>query len=105
MSAVAAEPRVLASVTARPRRGVPPTWLIVAAFAAVYVIWGSTYLGMAIAVQTIPPLLMAGGRAVIAGSLLYVVMRARGAARPEGRHWVNSAIIGGLLLFAGNGGV
>jgi drug/metabolite transporter (DMT)-like permease len=77
----------------------------VAAFAAVYVIWGSTYLGMAIAVQTIPPLLMAGGRAVIAGSLLYVVMRARGAARPEGRHWINSAIIGGLLLFAGNGGV
>jgi drug/metabolite transporter (DMT)-like permease len=83
----------------------PPLALVIAAFAAVYIIWGSTYLGMAIAIQSIPPLLMAGGRAVIAGFLLYGVMRMRGEARPEPIHWLNAAIVGGMLLAGGNGGV
>jgi drug/metabolite transporter (DMT)-like permease len=83
----------------------PPAWLILAAFAAVYVIWGSTYLGIHIAIQSIPPLLMAGGRFVIAGALLYAVMRLRGAPRPDAGHWLTSAAIGALLLLGGNGGV
>ena len=83
----------------------PPLALVIAAFGAVYVIWGSTYFGMAIAIQSIPPLLMAGGRALIAGSLLYAVVRMRGAARPAPIHWLNAAIVGGMLLAGGNGGV
>jgi drug/metabolite transporter (DMT)-like permease len=83
----------------------PATALIVAAFAAVYIIWGSTYLGIRLAINSIPPLLMAGCRFVVAGTILYAVMRLRGAAKPTLRQWKNAAIIGGLLLLAGNGGV
>lgn len=83
----------------------PPFSLIIAAFAAVYLIWGSTYLGIRLAIDSIPPLLMAGSRFVIAGGALYLVMRMRGAPRPDWDHWRGSIIIGGLLLMAGNGGV
>lgn len=82
-----------------------PTWLIVAAFAAVYLVWGSTYLGIRLAIDSIPPFLMAGARFVLAGGLLYGVMRARGAEKPEKKHWISAAVLGGLLLLAGNGGV
>lgn len=87
------------------RRVGPPMWLVLAAFAAVYVIWGSTYLGMAIAVETIPPFLLAGSRAMIAGGILYAAMRLRGVPAPQFVEWRNAALIGGLLLFGGNGGV
>lgn len=83
----------------------PPFSLVIAAFAAVYLIWGSTYLGIRLAIDSIPPLLMAGSRFVIAGGVLYLVMRVRGAPRPDRDHWRGSIIIGGLLLMAGNGGV
>lgn len=84
----------------RPRLG-----LILAAFAAVYVIWGSTYLGIRYAVESIPPFLMAGSRHVVAGLLLFVFARARGAAAPTRMHWRDAAIAGGLMLTLGNGGV
>ncbi len=90
---------------AAPERRAPSLTLVLLAFAAVYVIWGSTYLGIHVAIQSIPPFFMAGARAVIAGALLYVVMRARGEARPQPIHWLNATIVGGLLLAAGNGGV
>ena len=64
-----------------------PLGLVIAAFAAVYVIWGSTYLGIRLAIDSIPPLLMAGARFMLAGCILYGSMRAFGAARPDGRHW------------------
>lgn len=83
----------------------PPTWLVVSAFAAVYIIWGSTYLGIRLAIDSIPPLLMAGARSLIAGLVLYVTMRWRGAARPAPIHWRNASIIGMALLLIGNGGV
>lgn len=105
MSAIAAEQPIVAPTPARGAPHAPPFGLIIAAFAAVYVIWGSTFLGMAVAVESIPPLLMAGSRAFIAGCLLYAVMRIRGASRPTFRHWLNAAMIGGLLLSVGNGGV
>ena len=76
---------------------------IALAFAAVYVLWGSTYLAIRIGVETIPPFLMAGLRHLTAGVLLYAWMRLRGTPRPEARHWRSAAIVGGLLLLGGNG--
>lgn len=78
---------------------------IAAAFAAIYVIWGSTYLAIKYAVETLPPLMMAGSRFITAGLILYAFVRARGVPRPTTAHWKATAIIGGLLLLGGNGGV
>ena len=78
---------------------------MIAAFAAVYVIWGSTYLGIRYAVESIPPFLMAGTRNLAAGLLLYAFVRARGGAGPSRIEWRNAVITGGLLLTIGNGGV
>jgi drug/metabolite transporter (DMT)-like permease len=83
----------------------PPLLLVLAAFGAVYLIWGSTYLGIRIAIQSMPPLLMAGARFLTAGVVLYAVMRWRGAPRPDLVHWRSAAIVGALLLLIGNGGV
>ncbi len=81
----------------------PPRWRVIAAFAAVYSIWGSTYLAIRFAVQTMPPFLMAGTRFVIAGALLYAWMRLRGTPAPTRSQWRATAIIGGLLLMGANG--
>ncbi|NOY22939.1 MAG: drug/metabolite exporter YedA [Acidobacteria bacterium] len=78
---------------------------LVIAFGLVYLIWGSTYLAIRFAVETLPPFLMAGIRFLVAGTLLYGWMRIRGAKRPTFRHWKSTAIVGGLLLLGGNGGV
>ncbi len=78
---------------------------IVTAFALVYVIWGSTYLGIRFAIETIPPFLMAGVRFVIAGGILYGFVMLRGARAPSRRQWVAASIIGALLLLGGNGAV
>jgi drug/metabolite transporter (DMT)-like permease len=75
----------------------------VVAFAAIYLIWGSTYLAIKVAVETIPPFFMASARFLIAGSVLYVLTRLRGAARPALQHWIAAAIVGALLLLGGNG--
>jgi drug/metabolite transporter (DMT)-like permease len=75
------------------------------ALATVYVLWGSTYLAMRLAIVTIPPFLMAATRHTIAGALLYSFARLRGAPRPRPEHWRSTAIIGALLLLLGNGGV
>jgi drug/metabolite transporter (DMT)-like permease len=78
---------------------------VIAAFAAVYLLWGSTYLAIRFAIETLPPLLMAGVRFLLAGAVLYAFMRLRGQPAPERRHWRSAALIGGLLLVCGNGGV
>lgn len=83
----------------------PPLWLIVAAFAAVYVIWGSTYLGIRLAIDSIPPLTMSGARFLTAGIALYSVMRICGAPRSSAVQWRDASIVGALLLLVGNGGV
>jgi drug/metabolite transporter (DMT)-like permease len=72
-------------------------------FAAVYLIWGSTYLAIRFAIETLPGLTMAGIRFLIAGGLLYAWARWRGAQAPTREQWRNAAIIGGLLLLGGNG--
>lgn len=74
-----------------------------AALLTIYIIWGSTYLGIRFAIETIPPFLMAGFRFLVAGVILYVVMRLRGAARPKPVHWRSTLIIGGLLVGGGPG--
>ena len=78
---------------------------LIAAFAAVYVLWGSTYLAIRFAIETLPPWLMASARFVIAGGILYAIARARGAARPTRANWGGAVLIGGLLLLGGNGAV
>lgn len=78
---------------------------IAAAFLAVYLIWGSTYLAIRYAIETMPPFLMAGTRFFIAGSLLYCWARWRGAAKPDLKHWMVAGMIGTLLLVFGNLGV
>ncbi len=78
---------------------------LVLAFAAVYLIWGSTYLAIRIAIETMPPFLMAGVRFVVAGGLLYGWARWRGAPRPVRANWPAAALVGALMLFGGTGGV
>ena len=78
---------------------------IIAAFATIYLVWGSTYLGIRVAVETMPPFLMAAVRFFIAGGLLFTFLRFRGAALPTARQWRANAIIGTLLLLGGNGAV
>jgi drug/metabolite transporter (DMT)-like permease len=78
---------------------------VLAAFAAVYIVWGSTYLAIRYAVMTIPPFLMAGGRFLISGALLYAWARSRGAPKPTRLEWRDATIAGALMLFAGNGAV
>ncbi len=70
---------------------------------AVYIVWGSTYLAIRFAVETIPPFLMAGTRFLIAGLMLYGWRRLAGDAAPQKLEWKSAAIIGLLLLVGGNG--
>ena len=76
---------------------------IIAAFAVVYLVWGSTYLGIRWAVETLPPFLLTGTRFLVAGALLYVWARMRGAPVPERRTWLPALGIGTLLVTGGNG--
>lgn len=80
-------------------------WEVVAAFAAVYVIWGSTYLAIRFAIETLPPFLMAGTRFLIAGALLHTWGRLRGDPAPSRAHLAPSLLLGALFLLVGNGGV
>jgi drug/metabolite transporter (DMT)-like permease len=83
----------------------PSRLLILAAFAALYVIWGSTYLAILFAIETIPPLLMAGTRFLLAGFIMYAIARAQGAPHGSLANWRTALIIGACLLLGGNGGV
>ena len=78
---------------------------LLTAFAAVYLVWGSTYLAIRFAVETLPPLLMAGARFVLAGAILLAWGRFREGAVPSRTAWRTGLISGTLLLLGGNGGV
>ena len=82
----------------------PALWKLTLAFASVYLIWGSTYLAIRFAIETLPPFSMAAVRFLVAGAILYGVARRR-SERPDGRHWLSAAVVGALLLGGGNGGV
>lgn len=80
--------------------------LMIAAFAAVYLIWGSTYLGIKYAIETLPTFLMAGTRFLVAGAVLFIIAKySADYERPKLVHWRTSFIVGGLLLLGGNGAV
>lgn len=96
-------PVPLAADHAAERTAAPSALGVAAAFAAVYLIWGSTYLAIRVAVQTLPPFTMAGVRHVLAGAVMYAWLRTRGEPRPQRVHWKAAAIIGTLLLLGGNG--
>ena len=81
----------------------PPRWAYVLAFTAIYLIWGSTYLAIRVAVGSWPAFLMVGLRFLVAGLILFCWLRLRGGAWPSVIHWRNSAITGTLLLLGGNG--
>ena len=78
---------------------------VIAALAAVYVVWGSTYLAIRYAIVSLPPFLMGGTRFAAAGAGMYLVLRRGGAPRPTAREWWWSAVAGVLLLGIGNGSV
>lgn len=75
---------------------------LILAFAAIYLIWGSTYLGIRIAVETMPPFIMSGVRFTFAGAVLLAFLKARGSAWPTAEQWRDQAIIGACLLAGGN---
>ncbi len=89
----------------RSWESLPFTFRVALAFLCVYVIWGSTYLAIRFAIETLPPFLMAGARYLLAGALMYVFLRGRGEASPTRGDWRVAAVIGGFLLLGGNGGV
>ena len=83
----------------------PTATAVLLAFAAIYLIWGSTYLAIRFAVETLPPFLMLFARFFTAGVLMYVFLRWRGVPRPSAREWAGAAVVGGLLLLGGTGAV
>lgn len=82
-----------------------PKLLVVLALLAVYLVWGSTYLAIRIALEGYPPLFFPALRFLVAGGVLYALLRLRGVAAPTRRQWRNAALIGFLLLNIANGGV
>lgn len=87
----------------RPR---PSRALIILAFAAIYVLWGSTYLAIRYAIDTLPPFLMAASRFLIAGTILFAWAAVSGERiRDALSEWPKALLLGGMLLLAGNGGV
>src|SRR5215471_5534049 len=83
----------------------PRRVLVIANFAALYLIWGSTYLGILFAIQSIPPFLMAGSRFFLAGLIMFAIARTQGPLRSTWAEWRTALIVGACLLLGGNGGV
>jgi drug/metabolite transporter (DMT)-like permease len=88
--------------TDRPR---PSRVQLGLAFACIYVLWGSTYLAIRVAVETLPPFLMAGTRFLLAGAFLYLLGVRQVSPRPTARQWRNAIVAGIPLFVMGNGGV
>jgi drug/metabolite transporter (DMT)-like permease len=78
---------------------------IAVALAIVYVVWGSTYLGIAVGIRSLPPFTMLATRFLLAGAVLYAWARFRGVAAPTLQHWGAAALTGGGLFLLGTGGV
>lgn len=81
----------------------PRPLLQAVAFATIYLVWGSTYLAIRIGVQSMPPLLMAGARFLLAGASLFAIARALGVPLPDRRQWLRAAFAGIVMLAVGNG--
>jgi drug/metabolite transporter (DMT)-like permease len=81
---------------------VPSRASIISAFAAIYLIWGSTFLGIRVAVETFPPFIMAGLRFAVAGIILLIFLLLRGEKWPRPKQWGDQAVSGIFLLLGGN---
>ena len=82
----------------------PARWKLIVAFAAIYLIWGSTYLAIRFAIETLPPFSMAAVRFTVAGGILYAIARPR-PEQPTKLNWISAGVVGTLFLAGGNGGV
>ncbi len=87
------------------KKGSTSSAAIWSALIAIYIVWGSTYLAIRFAVETMPPFLTAGFRFLIAGGVLYIFRRLRGDKAPLRLEWRSAAIVGLFLLVGGNGGL
>jgi drug/metabolite transporter (DMT)-like permease len=87
----------------RSQAQAPSRTALTLGFAAIYLVWGSTYLGIRVAVESMPPFLMASARFVVAGGLLFTVLKLRGAPWPTATQWRANAVVGTFLLMGGNG--
>lgn len=76
---------------------------MIGALLSIYLLWGATYLGMRVAVESLPPFLMAGTRFLVAGTLVFLYARLRSRERPRLEHWMDAAKVGALMLVCGNG--
>jgi drug/metabolite transporter (DMT)-like permease len=83
----------------------PSRGRLLSAYAAIYLIWGSTYLVIRFAIETIPPFLMSGSRYFVAGALLIAWTRAKGVPNPNFKQWRDGSIAGTLMLAMGTGGI
>lgn len=83
----------------------PSRYQLISAFAAVYIIWGSTYLAIRYAIISFPPFLMAGIRFLISSVIIYSIARFFSKEKIKAAHWKDAFIVGGALLLGGNGGV
>ena len=88
-----------------PHPSARTTTLVLVAFAAVYTVWGSTYLAIRIGIESFPPLILAGLRHITVGVFLYPIFRRKTRIRPTAANWRTAVVTGALLLFVGNGGV
>jgi drug/metabolite transporter (DMT)-like permease len=96
-------PQPIATTAAAPKIALPDWLGIVLALLAVYIIWGSTYFAIRLAIDGFPPFLMAGIRFLLAGGLMYGFLRWRGVPNPSRREWAGAGLVGTLLLVGGNG--
>jgi len=88
--------------TSTSQPAAPSRWLILLAFAAVYFVWGSSYIGIRFAIETIPPFLMTAVRFLTSGTILIGFALARGAKMPTRIHWRSAAVAGGFLFLLNN---
>jgi drug/metabolite transporter (DMT)-like permease len=86
-------------------RAEPARWRVILAFAAIYIIWGTTYLAIRYAIETLPPFLMGAARFLFAGAVLYAYTALRGAPRPSMASWRPAAISAAFLFLVAQGGV
>ena len=105
MSTTGVDSQLEKATLAPPHTPARMTTLVLLAFAAVYVVWGSTYLAIRIGVESFPPLILAGLRHLAVGLILYPVLRRKTGIRPTAANWKAAIVTGALLLFIGNGGL
>jgi len=97
------EPVIPARTDEPARRAANARILVPLALLSVYLVWGSTYLAIRVALEGYPPFLMAAARFLVAGAALYAFLRVRGMPSPTRAQWLNAAVTGTLLLGLGNG--